>query len=129
MTDDRRRGAGRGTGTSRDAFRRRVRGDEARRSDEAPQKVGELLEGVLRDAGVVDDLQRQSALEEWAERVGPKIAQVTNPRSVGDGTLIVEVRSSPWLMELNMMKSEILDRVNADREVPIEKLVFVLSPG
>jgi len=32
------------------------------------------------------------------------------------------------LMELNMMKSEILRRVNEGREVPVEKLVFVMSP-
>lgn len=69
-----------------------------------------------------------SALEEWAERVGPKIAGVTRARSISDGALIVEVRSSAWLMELNMMKGDILACVNRDREVPLEKLVFVLSP-
>ena len=108
--------------------RRRTRGGETRRSDEAPQKVGELLSGFLKDAGIEDDLERQTALAEWSGKVGPKIAEVTRPRSVSDSTLVVEVRSSPWLMELNMMKGEILDRVNAGRDIPIEKLVFVLSP-
>lgn len=106
----------------------RTRNGEAQRSDKGPEKLGNLLPDFLKDSGVQDDLARQSALGEWDECVGRKIAQVTHPRSVADGTLIVEVRSSAWLMELNMMKGEILDRVNADRETPIRKLVFVMSP-
>lgn len=106
----------------------RTRGGQARRSDEGPRKLSDLLPDFLEKSGVQDDLERQSALAEWDERVGDRIAEVTHPRSVSDSTLIVEVRSSAWLMELNMMKGEILDRVNADRETPIAKLVFVMSP-
>ena len=99
-----------------------------RRSDGKPEKVDELLASFLQREGVEDDLARQEAVGEWAERVGPAIAKVTRARSVADATLVVEVRSSAWLMELNMMKDEILQRVNAGRGVRIEKLVFVLSP-
>jgi hypothetical protein len=42
--------------------------------------------------------------------------------------MIVEVRSSSWLMELNLMKEDILRRVNEGRrEALIEKIVFVLA--
>ena len=94
----------------------------------APKRVRDLLSAFLEEEGVGPELARQSAVDEWAERVGPKIAEVTRARSVADATLVVEVRSSAWLMELNMMKSEILRRVNEGREVPVEKLVFVMSP-
>lgn len=93
-----------------------------------PERVQDLLKEFLEQEGVGKDVARASAVEEWAERVGPSIAGVTRARSVAEATLVVEVRSSPWLMELNMMKSEILQRVNEGREVPVEKLVFVLSP-
>lgn len=93
-----------------------------------PERVQDLLGAFLERTGVADDLARQTALEEWADAVGPRIAQVTRARSVMDATLIVEVRSSAWLMELNMMKKEILERLNQGREVPVEKLVFVMSP-
>ena len=119
MTDEPRRWPGPG---------RRTRRGEPRRSDHAPERLGELVAGFLKEAGIEDDLERQSALSEWSGKVGRKIAEVTRPRSVADSTLVVEVRSSPWLMELNMMKGEILARVNAGRDIPIEKLVFVLSP-
>ena len=94
----------------------------------APEHVRDVLSAFLEEEGVGPELARQTAVDEWAGRVGPKIAEVTRARSVADATLVVEVRSSAWLMELNMMKSEILRRVNEGREVPVEKLVFVMSP-
>jgi predicted nucleic acid-binding Zn ribbon protein len=100
-----------------------------KRGDERPARVQDLLADFLESAGVGDELARASAVDEWAGAVGPAIAGVTRARSVSGATLVVEVRSSAWLMELNMMKSEILTRLNQGREVPLEKLVFVLSPG
>ncbi|MEK9501470.1 DUF721 domain-containing protein [Gemmatimonadota bacterium DH-20] len=94
----------------------------------APSKVGSFLEGFLEKQGIREQVERVGVLEEWSERVGPKIAEVTRARSVAERTLFVEVRSSAWLMELNMMKGRILARLNESRpEAPLEKLVFVLS--
>ena len=84
--------------------------------------------GFLEDEGVDREVAQATAVDEWAERGGAKIAGVTRARSVAGGSLVVEVRSSAWLMELNMMKGDILQRVNEGRDVPVEQLVFVLSP-
>lgn len=93
-----------------------------------PVRLGNLLPGFLEDEGIREQLERVEVLGEWAERVGPKIADVTRARSVAGRTLIVEVRSSAWLMELNMMRGRILARLNESRsEAPLEKLIFVLS--
>jgi predicted nucleic acid-binding Zn ribbon protein len=93
-----------------------------------PSRVGEFLEGFLERQGVKEQVERVGVLDLWAERVGPRIAAVTRARSVAEATLFVEVRSSAWLMELNMMKGRILERLNEGRsEAPIEKLVLVLS--
>lgn len=90
--------------------------------------MGDLLDSFLRERGMKEQVARQSVLAEWPERVGEKIARVTRARSVAEGTLFVEVRSSAWLMELNMMKGEILRRLNQGREeASLETLVFVLS--
>jgi len=93
-----------------------------------PERIDGLLSEFLEKAGVADELERVSALDDWAECVGERIASVTRARSVKGGALVVEVRSSAWLMELNMMKGRILERLNRDRNVPLDKLVFVLSP-
>ena len=98
------------------------------RGQEGPVKVGELLSQLLDRTGVREQLERTTVLDEWPARVGEAIARVTQPRSVSDSTLIVEVRSSAWLIELNMMRSEILRRINEGREqAPIDRIVFVLG--
>ena len=66
--------------------------------------------------------------ELWPEIVGEKVAEVTHARGVENTTLVVEVRSSDWLMELNMMKGDLLKRVNEHvSETPMDRLVFVLA--
>ena len=41
---------------------------------------------------------------------------------------LVEVRNSAWLMELSMLKTEVLERVNARlADAPLERIVFVLA--
>lgn len=94
-----------------------------------PERVGDLVKRFLTRKGVRSQVRRMEVLERWSEVVGPGIADVTRARSLSGSTLFVEVRSSPWLMELDMMKEDILARLNRDRDenVRIEKLVFVLA--
>jgi predicted nucleic acid-binding Zn ribbon protein len=87
-----------------------------------------VLAGVLEKHGVGDQVRRLELLELWPEIVGDDLARVTRAKGVEDATLFVEVRSSAWLMELNMMKRDFLDRVNARiAETPIERIVFALA--
>jgi predicted nucleic acid-binding Zn ribbon protein len=93
-----------------------------------PVRVDTVLSEILAKHGVQDQVQRMSVLELWPEIVGPQIGKVTRAKGVDDATLFVEVRTSAWLMELNMMKREFLDRVNERLvEVPLERIVFVLA--
>lgn len=94
----------------------------------SPERVGKLVERVLEGHGIAEQVRRQSVIEDWPQRVGEAIAAVTRARSLSAGALFVEVRSSPWLMELEMIKGDILRRVNAGREdALIERIVFVLG--
>jgi predicted nucleic acid-binding Zn ribbon protein len=96
--------------------------------DEGPEKVGELLGTFLEKSGLRDPVLRAEAVDEWDERVGSAIAKVTRAQGIRGAAMIVEVRSSAWLMELNLMKEDILRRVNEGRrEALIEKIVFVLA--
>ena len=91
-----------------------------------PEKVGRLVEEWLEEHGVEDQVRRMGAVEAWPEVVGEHVAEVTRARSVEGAILFVEVRSSPWLMELNMMKGELLRRVNERLpEAPLDRIVFV----
>ncbi len=93
-----------------------------------PQPIGDVLNGVLEEAGVLRQFERLGVLDAWPELVGETVAAVTRARSVEDATLIVEVRSSAWLMELDMMKGDFVKRVNEHvPETPMERIVFVLA--
>jgi predicted nucleic acid-binding Zn ribbon protein len=90
--------------------------------------IEDVLPDVLEEAGVLRQFERLGVLEAWPEIVGERVADVTRAKSVEDTSLVVEVRSSAWLMELNMMKGEILERVNEHApETPMDRIVFVLA--
>lgn len=94
-----------------------------------PEKVGDILERVLRRRGLARQMEYQKLLEEWPRLVGAGLARVTRARSVRDGVLVVEVPSSAWAMELNLRRRQIMARVNAGRNVRIKRVMFVLSAG
>lgn len=92
-----------------------------------PTRLGDLVKPFLREKGVDRQLRRVEVLEAWPELVGERVAEVTRAVRLSEGTLFVEVRSSAWLMELNMMKNQVLTRVNEGRDeaTRIERIVFV----
>jgi predicted nucleic acid-binding Zn ribbon protein len=93
-----------------------------------PQPVGDLVSRFLEKSGLAPKVEAAGAIADWAERVGPQIAAVTRAMSVNEGTLFVSVATSPWLMELNLMKGELMKRVNAGRkEGKIRQIVFVMA--
>ena len=93
-----------------------------------PVRLGDVLGSVLEKHGLGDQIKHMAALDLWPEVVGEHIAAATEARSVSEATLIVEVRSSGWLMELNMMKGDLLRRVNERLpDAPLQRLVFVLA--
>ncbi len=93
-----------------------------------PEKVGDVLGEFLEKSGLKESVLRVQCVEEWEERVGHAIARVTRARGVSGGSIVVEVKSSAWLMELNLMKAQILGRLNKDREEGrIQNIVFVLA--
>jgi len=90
--------------------------------------VGELLDGFLERKGLAAKLEAASVVPEWESLVGPQIAAVTAPRRVSDGVLFVAVATSAWMMELNLLKADLMRRVNAGkRDGRIRQIVFVMD--
>ena len=75
-----------------------------------------------------EQVERMRVLDLWPELAGEHVARVTRAKGVSEATLFVEVRTSAWLMELNIMRGEFLARVNERLgDVPLERIVFVLA--
>jgi predicted nucleic acid-binding Zn ribbon protein len=98
-----------------------------------PQAVGDVLARFLERTGMAPKVEAAAVIPEWAERVGPAIAAVTEPLRVSDGTLVVAVSTSAWMMELNLMKAELMRHLNAGKAGKangrIEQIVFVMGGG
>ncbi len=93
-----------------------------------PIQIGSVVAEVLEQHGVQKQIERMSVLELWPDIVGEQLGKVTRAKAVDDAALVVEVRSSAWLMELNMMRGEFLERVNERLQAaPLERIVFVLA--
>jgi predicted nucleic acid-binding Zn ribbon protein len=102
--------------------------DPRGRRPAGPQLIGELIPRLLERRGLSAKVEAASVIPEWEDLVGPGIAAVANPLRVSEGTLIVAVSTSPWMMELNMMKGELMRRLNAGKRAGrIEQIVFVMA--
>ncbi|CAN5636186.1 hypothetical protein BH11MYX1_BH11MYX1_22600 [soil metagenome] len=63
---------------------------------------------ALSFRGLANDIRAESLLAEWTDLVGARIASRTRPDGIYDRTLVIEVVSSAWLQELNMLRAQIL---------------------
>ncbi|HEV7558206.1 MAG TPA: DUF721 domain-containing protein, partial [Kofleriaceae bacterium] len=65
--------------------------------------AGEAIANVLALRGLTDQIRAQRVIAEWRDLVGERIASRTRPREVAGDALIVEVATSAWLHELNLL--------------------------
>ena len=94
-----------------------------------PKPIGELLAGVLQQAGIAERVEQASVVPEWTSLVGAQIAAVTEPVSItADGTLFVSVRTNAWATELSLMEPELLRALNVKKErPPVRKIRYQLK--
>jgi len=90
--------------------------------------VGDLVARFLDKSGLAPKVEAATAITDWDRLVGPQIAAVTKPKGMAEDTLFVSVATSAWLMELNLMKGELMRRINAGKkEGRIRAIVFVIA--
>jgi predicted nucleic acid-binding Zn ribbon protein len=70
----------------------------------AREAVGDALEF----RGITDAVRGERLLAEWLDFVGQRIAARTRPDGIYDRVLVIEVASSAWLHELNLLRAQIL---------------------
>jgi len=70
--------------------------------------ASEAIAAALDFHHIKEEVRAGRVLTEWAELVGPKIAQRTRPDGVSDRTLWVEVANSAWMHELTLLKPQLL---------------------
>lgn len=96
-----------------------------------PMRVGEVVAGYLRTAGLENRLAQAAVVGDWPRIVGPQMARVAHAESVSpDGVLLVRVATSAWANELSLMTHQIIARLNAGRTTGrIERIRWIVGVG
>lgn len=55
-----------------------------------------------------DEIRGQRVITEWTDLVGPKVGARTRPDGISERVLWIEVATSAWLHELNLLKGQLL---------------------
>ena len=88
-----------------------------KRSDRPPMKqaerVGSLLKQLLGQPGIGEQITRHQAWLVWDQLVGETIAARARPLRLRKGVLEIQVDHPVWMQQLQMMKSQILEKIEA----------------
>ena len=88
-------------------MRKRATGRRPARAFEVTSAASAVA-NALDYHGIRDDIRAGRLETEWTDLVGPKIAQRTRPDGVFDRVLWIEVATSAWLHELNLMRPQLV---------------------
>jgi hypothetical protein len=83
-----------------------------RRKQSNLQKLGNILQGILKKHNIFFNSEEQRLLEVWYKAVGPQISAQTRPDKLKRNTLFVKVSSSVWMQQLHILKHEIIENFN-----------------
>jgi len=73
-----------------------------------PRSARQAVGAALAFRGITDAIRGERLVAEWTELVGVKIASRTRPDGIYDRVLVIDVASSAWLHELNLLRPQIL---------------------
>lgn len=71
-------------------------------------RAGDAVAKALAVYGLSEEIRGQRLLTEWSDLVGPKIATRTRPDGITDRVLWIEVATSAWMHELNMLRPQLV---------------------
>lgn len=78
-----------------------------------PQPIRSILEKTLKGLEVDVPLKSYSIWIAWKEIVGESVALQTQPRSIRNKILFIDVSHSTWMQQLQFLKPTLLEKVNA----------------
>jgi hypothetical protein len=93
-----------------------------------PKPIRSVLEDTLQALGIDAPIKNYSLFHAWKEIVGETIALQTQPRSLRNQILFVDVSHSTWIQQLQFLKPQLLEKLNAFLgEQPIRDIRFKLG--
>ncbi len=94
----------------------------------APVHIGSLIADSMTRLRPAESSALLEICRQWEGIVGPAIAANTRPAGLKDRLLLVDVASSVWMQQLQFLKAELIERINAGLpEARIEKVRFKIA--
>ncbi|NLZ54139.1 MAG: DUF721 domain-containing protein [Thermoanaerobacteraceae bacterium] len=85
------------------------------------EKIGTILLNSLRKTRLEKKLNELRIFVNYETMVGEKIAEISKPTFMQNGTLFVGVNNHIWMHELYMLKPELVDKINSKLPRPLVK--------
>ena len=93
-----------------------------------PQSIHSILEKTLKALEIDVPLKSYSIWGAWKEIVGDSVALQTQPRSIRNRILFIDVSHPTWIQQLQFLKPTLLEKINAFlREPYIQDIRFRLG--
>ena len=78
------------------------------------QSISDLLNMYLRREGLETPLLQKRAVDAWDTLMGPSIARFTGEKFIKNQTLFVKITNPALRQDLSMMRSKLVQRLNAE---------------
>ena len=95
-------------------------------SPDRPSRVGDVLRAVLARLPEAQRLADHALWAHWDAVVGPTIAAHARPHRLQRGVLTVSVDAPEWMQELQFLKQDLRDRLNARIGRPAVRDLYLL---
>lgn len=90
----------------------RIERPQSRRRGSKPRAINEVLEGLLKDLGLLARAKEELAALHWRDVVGDFMARHTTVEGARQGTLRVRADNAAIAQELQLMQVDIVSRLN-----------------
>lgn len=77
-----------------------------------PQSIRSILDQTLKSLEIDVPLKTYSILGAWNEIVGESVAHQTQPRSIRNRILFIDVSHPTWMQQLQFLKPTLLEKIN-----------------
>jgi hypothetical protein len=77
-----------------------------------PQSIRSILDQTLKSLEIDVPLKTYSILGAWNEIVGESVANQTQPRSIRNQILFIDVSHPTWMQQLQFLKPTLLEKIN-----------------
>lgn len=100
-----------------------------RSSNSTSERIGQTVRSLLDRWLSEEELRVYSVCAQWERVVGTQLAERSEPGEFRNGVLLVRTSSGVWAQELQFLKHDILQRLNALVGVPLVRdLLFRQGP-